>query len=91
MAKEELEYLGYFTNQIEMDIKVVCDIFLYEIHTLNNHIKDKLNIYKKHDKIYAKINKSLSNIEMGTLLETSKIIYGKEAKQISKTMKEVVL
>ncbi len=91
VTKEELEYFDYFTNQIEMNIKVVQDTFLYQINNIRTNFKEKMNMYKVYDKIYLKAKVPLTSIEMGALLETSKIIYGPKAKNISKTMKEVII
>ena len=82
VKKEELEYLDYFNNQIEMNTKVIEDSFLYEMYETNKQIIKKFTIYKVHDKIYLRAKENLTNIEMGVLLEISKIIYGKEAEKV---------
>ena len=51
MQKEDIEYLDYFNNQIEFNIEIIEDSFLYEVEdifTLNKKIKNIFNIYKKN-------------------------------------------
>ena len=87
VKKEELEYLDYFSNQIEMNTKVVEDSFLYEITDINDYLLDKVTFYKIHDKIYLRVKEDISNIEMGIILESAKVIYGEEARKIIKNGK----
>lgn len=87
MQKENLEYLDYFNDQIEFNIEIIKDSFLYEIEDLFTLDKQTLNnfiIYKKGFKFYLEAKKTLQAIEIGQLLENSIIIYGKKAKQIKK-------
>ena len=89
IKKEELEYLDYFTNQIEMNIKVIEDSFLYEIDEIDTYINKKFDIYLFYDKIYIKLKKEISPINMIKLLEHTQIIYGKEAKKITEKSKKI--
>ena len=87
MQKEELEYLDYFNNQIELNIEVIEDSFLYKIEDIFEISKKLLNkfiIYKNGDTIYLKAIKTLNNLELGIILENGEIIYGKEANSIKK-------
>lgn len=87
MQKEELEYLDYFNNQIELNIEVIEDSFLYQIEDifwLNKSILNKCIIYKNGDTIYLKAKDNLNNFELGIILENGEIIYGKEAGNIKK-------
>lgn len=87
MQKEELEYLDYFNNQIELNIEVIEDSFLYKIEDIFEISKKLLNkfiIYKNGDTIYLKASKTLNNLELGIILENGEIIYGKEANNIKK-------
>ena len=87
MQKEELEYLDYFNNQIELNIEVIEDSFLYKIEDifwLNKSILNKCIIYKNGDTIYLKAKDNLNNFELGIILETGEIIYGKQANNIKK-------
>lgn len=85
MQKEDLEYIDYFNNQLELNIEVVEDSFLYKIEdifTISKNLLNKFIIYKKGYIFYLKPKADLSNIELGTILENAEIIYGKEAKTI---------
>lgn len=87
MQKEELEYLDYFNNQIELNIEVIEDSFLYKIEDifcLNKYILNKCIIYKNKDNIYLKVKDTLNNFELAIILENGEIIYGKEANNIRK-------
>ena len=87
MQKEELEYLDYFNNQIELNIEVIEDSFLYiieDIFWLNKSILNKCIIYKNGDTIYLKAKDNLNNFELGIILENGEIIYGKQANNIKK-------
>lgn len=80
IKKEELEYIDYFNTNIEMNIEIMKDSFLYKIEDIYR-IKDILNkfIIRKHkDNIYLE-KKNISNIDLGIILENAEIIYGKEA------------
>lgn len=91
VIKEELEYLDYFGNQIEINTNVTYDSFLYEISDLDSSIFNKLVVYKLNDKFFLKIKKDMdiSDFEMGKLLECTKIIYGTRASEIIKRSKIV--
>ena len=85
MSKEELEYLEYFNNQIELNIEVIEDDFIYkveDIFNLNKNLLKKFIVYKNNDLFYLKAKENLTNIELGIILENSEIIYGKQAKKI---------
>ena len=78
MQKEELEYLDYFNNQIELNIEVIEDSFLYKIEdifNLNKTLLKKFTIYKNGETIYLKANENINNIELGIILENGEIIY----------------
>ncbi len=87
VKKEELEYLDYFSNQIELNTKVVEGSFLYEVSLINDYLLKKVIVYKLDDKIYLRVKKDLSNIEMALLLETAQIVYGKQAEKIIRNAK----
>lgn len=87
MQKQQLEYLDYFSNQIELNIEVIEDSFLYkleDIFLINKNILNKFIIYKKGDTIYLKAKENLNKIELGIILENGHIIYGQEASKIKK-------
>ncbi len=90
MQKEDLEYLDYFNNQVELNIEIIEDSFLYEIEDILNINKDILinfTIYKKNYHFYLETKEKINPIKLGILLENSKIIYGKKAKKIKKDSK----
>ena len=89
MEKEELEYMDYF-NDLEMNIEIIEDSFLYKIDDVLRikEILPKQLIRKYADKLYLEI-KNIQNIELGIILENSEIIYGKEAEKI-KNKSEIV-
>ena len=85
MQKEELEYLDYFNNQIEMSTQIIEDTFLYKIEDifrLNKNLLKKFIMYKNKEKIYLKAKDTLTHIELGIILENGEIIYGKNARKI---------
>lgn len=86
IKKEELEYLDYFVNSIEINAKILEDSFLYEINDIT--FNDNYLLYTLNGNIYIKINREVNSIFMGKILEkTSRIIYGKERKTIIKKAK----
>ena len=87
MQKENLEYLDYFNNQIELNIEIIEDSFLYEIDdifTLDKTALNQFTIYQKNYKFYLEVKEKINTIKLGTVLENSKIIYGKKAKKIKR-------
>ena len=90
MEKEKLDYLDYFNNQIELNIEIIEDTFLYKIDnifTINKTLLEKLIIYINKDEIYLKIKENINDIELGQIIENSQIIYGNKAKSIKKQSK----
>ena len=90
MQKEELEYLDYFNNQIELNIEIIEDSFLYEIDdifTLDKNILKQFTIYQKDYKFYLEAEEKVNTIKLGKILENSKIIYGKKGKRIKRESK----
>ncbi len=85
MKKDELDYLEYFTNALELNIEIKESSFLYKIDDIFNFEKNFLNkfkIYKLKDNIYLSANQLLSLADEGILLENGKIIFGKEVEKI---------
>lgn len=87
IENQEIDYYDYF-NQIDMEIKVIMNTFLYEVNYeyINKSILDKIIIYKLKDKLYIKI---LDESVLNRIIEYSKIIYDNSAKIILKTSKKV--
>lgn len=84
IEKENLDYPEYFAGEIDMNISVIEDRFLYEVENIDipKSILKKLEKYKFLDKIYLHPKENLSDIELGVILENTKLIYGEKAKQI---------
>lgn len=87
MQKENLEYLDYFNNQIELNIEIIEDTFLYKVDDIFNISKNLLNkfiIYKVSEDIYIKVKKEITSIELGIILENAEVVYGSNAKRIKR-------
>lgn len=82
IKKEEFEYFDYLSDEIEMNIEIINDSFLYKIEEIydKNQIKNR-KLYKYKDNFYINIDK-IDNINLGKIIETSEIIYGEKAKKI---------
>lgn len=89
IIKEELEYLDYFANQIEINTKVTEGSFLYEVYNFDTSLFKKFVVYKIKDKLYLRVKESISDLEMGKVLESANIIYGAKANEIIKKAKVV--
>lgn len=91
IEKEDLDYLDYFDNQIEMNIKIIETTFIYKLEELiEKKLLKKFTLYKSKDTFYLKPKGKISNIEMGILLENAEIIY-KNAEEILKTSERVII
>lgn len=82
--KENLEYFDYYEGQIDLNVKVEYEKFLYEVEDFN-YFNKKYNFYKSKDKIYLNVD-NVSDIELGQILEYSKIVYGEKALSIEEKM-----
>ncbi len=89
VIKERLEYFDYFSNQIQLNINVIEDCFLYELLDIPFHFMDNLKFYKFFDKIYVKIKGQIDNFLVGNLFELSNVIYGEEKNKILNFLKKV--
>ena len=72
-----------------MDSKVFEGPFFYEINNLYYSLLDKFSLYKLQDKLYLLAKEDINDIEMGQLLEISKVIYGKRAREVLLKAKKV--
>lgn len=93
IKKEEIEYLDYFDDQIDMRIIISkYSVFLYKIIDIfeipKNILKDSL-IYKYKNNLYLELKKNIDNIEMGKLLENSFLVYGTVADKILKNGRKI--
>lgn len=85
IKKESNDYLSYFNDEINMNIEVIDDVFLYkvdDIYFLNSYLKSFV-IYEFKGDIYLKIDNN-SKLNMGVLIENSDIIFGNKVKEIIK-------
>ena len=87
MENQDLDYYNYF-NQIDMEIKINKNDFLYQIdyEYLTKELLSKVNVYKYNEKLYLKI---LDSNIINKILEFSKVIYGEEINKILKKGKKV--
>ena len=87
MENQDLDYYNYF-NQIDMEIKINKNNFLYQIdyEYLTKELLSKVNVYKYNEKLYLKI---LDSNIINKILEFSKVIYGEEINKILKKGKKV--
>lgn len=76
MEKEDIDYMDYQDDQIDMRIIVINNTFLYLLDDILINDIDG-TIYKYRDKFYLRLNHDINSIEMGRLLENSSIIYNK--------------
>ena len=81
LKKEELDYFDYFNDEIEMNIEIINDSFLYKIEDYNKDLVKDKTIYKYKDNLYINIDK-IDNINLGKIIEISEIIYGEKAQNI---------
>lgn len=78
LHKENIEYFGYFDDEIEMQLIFHNTHFLYEIEEpfwIDHHVKSHISIYRYQNKLYLKINDDLSYVLLGKIIEHSKIRY----------------
>lgn len=89
IENEDLDYYNYF-NQIDMEVKLNDNVFLYEMdyEYLNKSIINNSNIYKLKDKLYIQVK---DNNILNKILEYSNIIYGEKIKYILRNSKKVKL
>ena len=94
LIKEEIDYIDFLDNQVEMNIKVVPKEFFYKIEDIffiDNILKEKIQLYNYKNNIYIKIIDSLSDISMAKLLEFSTLIYNESINNIIKKGKILYL
>lgn len=75
LEKEDLEYYDYFKNQVDMRIVTIETDFLYQVEDIPTNILNKVKVCIKDNNIYLKIKKELTELEMMTLIENSKLVY----------------
>lgn len=72
--KEDIEYVDYNQDEIDMRIEIQKTNFLYKINNYYNLNIDSI-IYKYNNNYYLKLEKEINNYNLGKLLELSEIIY----------------
>lgn len=95
LKKEELEYIDYYDNEIDMRIAVHDVTFLYEIHDIFE-IDSKIvkTIYYYKDKFYLELNDLTNKLDQTKLMEMGNLTYqaedilryGKKIIQVDKIM-----
>ena len=79
--KEDLEYLDYFSNQIDMQVNIIKDsIFLYE---LDSFIEK--NLYKYNHKYYIDVEE----IDNPIIYEQGNLVFGEYVIEVLKYGKKV--
>lgn len=87
ICREELEYLDYFGEGIEINTRIIEDSFLYEVNDIDF---SSCMVYILGSNVYIRPKDSISNVSMGKIMEkTSRIIYGARRKEIVKRAKIV--
>jgi len=80
MEKEDIEFIDYYDDQIDMKTNITHTDFLYKFEDnyyfcfLNNK---KINIYLYKNNIYLKLKEELDKKQMLEILEHSSICYNK--------------
>lgn len=79
IEKEPIEYIEYLDNQIDMRIVLhEEEDFFYEVEdifSIPSPLNKKLEFYSYKNKIYAKMKKKFTDLEIGRLLELTNIKY----------------
>lgn len=79
MQKEDLEYYDCFDNHIDMRFSNKdYSSFLYELNDLfdiDDSLNDKIILYIYRNHMYVRIVKEINSIQLGRLIENSKIIF----------------
>ena len=75
LEKEKIDYYDYYKNQVDMRLVTKNIEFMYEVDDIPKNILDKVKIYTKDNKIFLIIKNELTNLEMMSLLEFSKVVY----------------
>lgn len=85
LKKEDLEYLDYLNNSLELNVKIILDSFLYKVEDLfiiDRNLLDKFNVFKYKDCFYLEVKNKINGVLLGTVLEKAEIIFGKNAHNI---------
>ncbi|MBE6160462.1 MAG: hypothetical protein E7157_05410 [Lactobacillales bacterium] len=77
LSKEEVDYLDYYTDEVDMHITLLENTFLYEVEDIffNEEIINNSDIIYYDKKIYLKLKKDLNDYLKNELIEFSNLIY----------------
>lgn len=77
LTKEEMDYLDYYTDEVDMHITLNENTFLYEIEDifLNKEIIKNSKIIYYNKKIYLKLKNDIDENIKGYLYEFSNLVY----------------
>ncbi|MDD2377733.1 MAG: hypothetical protein PHD10_03465 [Bacilli bacterium] len=80
LFREPVECFDYF-NSIDMKVNIINNSeFLYQVNDISEHYPTYL--YK--GKLYIRVNKNVSFIELGKIIENGTIVYGDIVEEILK-------
>lgn len=86
LEKEDLNFYEFYDDHIDMKIRIMKkEKFLFKLdkfYLLNKNVLDYCKIYEYDNSFYVIPKKTVGDINMGFILENSKIIYGEEAYKI---------
>lgn len=80
---KDIDYMDFFDNQVEMNIEIKKDNFIYSISDyffLNN--KENIILYSFHDNIYIYLKDKIDYKDYLKLMEFGTIVYGYSAKKV---------
>lgn len=78
IQKEDLDYIDFIDNHIDMKIIIHDSDFLYKINDIldiNSKIKNKYDLYIYKDKYYLRLLSNISNKDLVYLTEFCDVIY----------------
>lgn len=78
LEKEEIEFISYYNNQIDMKIIKYDSIFLFKIDdflSLKKEILKKINLYFYKNNYYIELVDRLTKQEIASFLEFTNLIY----------------
>lgn len=83
LSKEDVDYLDYYTDEVDMHITLIENTFLYEIEDIffNQEIIDNSEIIYYKNRVYLKLKNEINDVLKGYLYEFSNLIY-KDTKDI---------
>lgn len=86
LEKEDLDFYEFYDDHIDMKIRIMKkEKFLFRLDQfsmLNKSVLDYCKIYKYNNNFYIIPKRTTSDINIGFIIENSKIVYGEEAYKI---------